>query len=133
MSDANVKLVRSLYDAFTRGDIATITNAMTPDVDWQVHGKASGVPTIGRWKGPKGAEEFFRLVAENQDATEFSPQDVCASGDKVFALGRYGWTVRRTGKHAGAEWCHVFTIKDGKVSQFREFTDTASFADAYRS
>jgi len=27
---------------------------------------------------------------------------------------------------------HVFTIKDGKVTDFREFTDTATFAEAYR-
>jgi ketosteroid isomerase-like protein len=27
---------------------------------------------------------------------------------------------------------HVFTIKGGKVTAFREFTDTAQFAEAYR-
>jgi uncharacterized protein len=132
MSDANVKLVRSLYDAFQRGEIATIIKAMTPDIDWQVHGKANGVPTIGRWNGPQGAQEFFRLVAENQDVTEFSPQDFYAAGNKVFALGRYAWIVRKTGKTVGGEWCHAFTIENRKVSQFREFTDTASFAEAYR-
>ena len=41
--------------------------------------------------------------------------------------------VRKMGKAAKAEWCHVFTFRNGKVSQFREFTDTASFADAYRA
>jgi uncharacterized protein len=47
-------------------------------------------------------------------------------------LGHYAWTVRKTGKATSADWCHVFTVKDGKVSEFREFTDTASFAEAYR-
>jgi len=27
---------------------------------------------------------------------------------------------------------HVFTLKDGKVTAFREFTDTAQFAQAWR-
>jgi ketosteroid isomerase-like protein len=27
---------------------------------------------------------------------------------------------------------HVFTIRDGKVAKFREFNDTAQFAEAYR-
>ena len=31
MSNANVTLVQSLYDAFKRGDIAAIVNAVTPD------------------------------------------------------------------------------------------------------
>jgi ketosteroid isomerase-like protein len=27
---------------------------------------------------------------------------------------------------------HIFTIRDGKVVKFREFNDTAKFAEAYR-
>ena len=50
----------------------------------------------------------------------------------MTALGRYRWTVRATGKPAGGEWCHVFNIKNGKVTRFREYTNTASFAAAAR-
>jgi len=31
-----------------------------------------------------------------------------------------------------ADYVHVFTLKDGKVTAFREFTDTAQFAQAWR-
>jgi len=132
MSDANVKLVQSLYDAFKRGEIAPIINALTPDVDWQVQGDPKDFPTIGRWKGPDGVQTFFRVVAENMDVSEFSPQEFHATGDTVVALGRYHWKVRTTGKPAGGEWCHVFTFKNGKVSRFREYTNTASFVAAAR-
>lgn len=132
MSDANVKLVQSLYDAFKRGEIDTVVNAVTPDADWQVHGNPKDFPTIGRWKGQKGAQEFFRILADNLEPTEFTPQEFHAAGDAVFALGRYGWKVRATGKPAGGQWCHVFTVKNGKVARFREFTDTAAFATASR-
>ena len=50
----------------------------------------------------------------------------------MFALGHYDWTIRKTGKTAGADWVHVFTIRDGKVTAFDEFTDTAQFAAALR-
>jgi hypothetical protein len=132
MSNANVTLVRSLYDAFKRGDIAAITDALTPDADWHVHGDPEHFPTLGRWKGPGGAQEFFRLVADNLEVADFSPRDFAAADDKVFVLGRYDWKVRKTGKPVGAEWCHVFTFNNGKVAAFREFTDTAAFAAAYR-
>ena len=133
MSNANVTLIKNMYEAFKRGEIETIIAALTPDVDWQVYGNPHDYPTIGRWKGPNGAQDFFRTVAEMQDVTEFAPRDFYAAGDKVFALGRYGWKVRKTGKAAGGEWCHVFTFKNGKVSQFREYTDTAAFAAAGRA
>jgi ketosteroid isomerase-like protein len=132
MSNANVLLVKGLYAAFKRGDIATIANALTEDANWQVHGRQKDFPTIGRWTGPKGAQEFFARVGEHLETTEFAPQEFHPAGHKVFVLGHYGWTVRKTGKAISADWCHVFTVKDGKVSEFHEFTDTASFAEAYR-
>src|SRR3954454_10384678 len=73
MSDANVKLVQSLYDAFKRGDIPTIINALAPDVDWQVHGDPKDFPPIGRWTGPDGAQDFFRTIAQHLDVGEFTP------------------------------------------------------------
>ena len=133
MSDANVRLVRGLYDAFKRGEIATIISALTPEIDWHVLGNPNDYPTIGRWTGPDGVQEFFRLVAETEEMIEFLPQDFCAVEDKVFVLGRYAWKVRKTGTPLASQWCHVLTINDGKVSRFREFTDTASFAASYRA
>jgi hypothetical protein len=47
-------------------------------------------------------------------------------------MGHYAWTIKKTGRKVAADWIHVFTIKDGKVTAFREFTDTAQFAEAFR-
>ena len=33
-SDDNVKTVQSVYEAFGRGDIPTVLDALTDDVDW---------------------------------------------------------------------------------------------------
>ena len=58
-------------------------------------------------------------------------QDIVV-GEKVFALGYYEVTVKNTGRRIGSDWIHVFTIRDGKVTSFREFTDTAQAAEAWR-
>jgi ketosteroid isomerase-like protein len=132
MSNANVTLVQSLYAAFGRGDITTIVNAMAPDVVWTVHGRPKDHPALGTHKSPTGVQKFFGIIADTQSATDFSPRDFHTSGDKVFVLGHYAWTVRKTGKTVAMEWVHIFTIKGGKVVQFDEFTDTAQFAEATR-
>ena len=133
MSNTNVMQVKGLYAAFKRGEIGTIVDAMTEDADWQVHGNEKDFPTIGRFKGRKGVKDFFARVGEHLESTDFSPQEFHAAGDKVFVLGRYAWKVRKTGKPASAQWCHIFTFTDGKVSAFQEFTDTARFAAAWGS
>lgn len=132
MSNANIELVQSLYAAFQRGDIATIVAAAVPDIVWQVHGRPKDHPSIGVHKGPQGVQTFFGIVAETQDVSAFAPRDFDAAGDKVFARGHYAWTMRKTGKSVSAEWLHMFTIRDGKLAGFEEFTDTAQFAEALR-
>ena len=77
-------------------------------------------------------QAFFGQVAENLDFSDFTPREFCSSGDKVFVPGFYAATMRKSGKSAACEWVHVFTLRDGKVVRFREFTDTALLAEAYR-
>jgi ketosteroid isomerase-like protein len=132
MSAANISFVQSLYAAFGRGEIATIIAGLVSDVDWDVNGRRKDYPLLGNWKGKVAVEEFFRRVAEHEEATEFSPREFFAAEDRVFVLGRYSWTIRKTGRTAASDWVHIFTIRDGKVAKFREFNDTAVFAEAYR-
>lgn len=132
MSNANVTLVQSLYAAFGRGDIAPIIAAMAPDVTWTVNGRSKDYPLLGTWKGPKGVQQFFQGVAEHEKATDFSPREFFAADDRVFVLGHYAWTILKTGRAVASDWVHVFTFQNGKVAAFREFNDTAQFAEAFR-
>jgi len=133
MTHDNVVLVRSLYEAFQRGDSETIAGAMSADAIWQVMGSPADYPTIGGWTGPAGVRDFLRLLAETQEAIEFNANEFIGGADHVVAIGHYEWKVRKTGNTLEAEWCHVFTLANGKVTHFREFTDTAAFADAFRA
>jgi ketosteroid isomerase-like protein len=132
MSNSNIELVQSLYAAFKRGDIGAIIGALAPDVSWHTHGRPEDYPTLGPRKGPQAVQQFFATVAAEQTAVDFSPREIFGSGDRVCALGHYDWIVRKTGRKAGSDWVHVFTVRNGKITTFDEFTDTAQFAAAYR-
>ena len=132
MSNANVTTVQSMYAAFGKGDIATILNGVTPDVDWHCNGRPSDYPTFGQRKGPKEVGEFFKIVAETGDFSEFSPREFYADGDHVFVLGHYALTLKKNGKKIASDFCHVFTFRSGKVAKLREFLDTAAAAEAFR-
>jgi ketosteroid isomerase-like protein len=132
MDNANVALAKRMYDAFGRGDIAMIVNTMTADSHWETVGRAADFPTLGTRRGRPGVQKFFDLVGTNLKFSEFSPKEFYAAGDKVFVLGRYAATATKTGKSFASDWCHIFTIRDGQVTSFREFTDTAQLAEAHR-
>jgi ketosteroid isomerase-like protein len=128
MTNANIAHVQSLYAAFGRGDIETLLAGCAADIDWETIGRPSDFPTFGPRKGIEAVEEFFRLVDENEAFSEFAPREFYAADDKVFVLGRYSLIARKSGAPITAEWVHVFTLKNGRVTRFREHTDTAQFA-----
>src|SRR5881227_2128547 len=131
MSNANIAHVQSMYAAFGRGDIAALLAEMTPDIDWQTIGRQKDFPTLGPRQGVAQVQEFFQLVAEHEDFSDFTPREFYAAEDKVFVLGSYSLKLKKTGTPIASEWVHVFTLKDGKVTRFREHTDTAQLAEAF--
>jgi ketosteroid isomerase-like protein len=131
MSDTNIARVKGFYAAFGKGEIGHILSSLAPDVEWQSYGNPQHFPTLGPRTGIAEVEAFFRQVGENIAFSEFDPQEFFASGDHVFVLGRFAGTVRGTGRPAAAHFAHVFTFDNGKVGRFREYVDTASFAEAY--
>lgn len=133
MSAVNISLVQSLYAAFGRGDIDKIVGAMAPDAAWEVVGRSKDYSLFGARKGAAAVRHFFKQVSETQETVSFTPRDFHAAGDTVLMLGHYKWTLRKTGKPVDSDWAHVFTVKDVKVTSFREFTDTAQFAQNWRS
>jgi uncharacterized protein len=132
MSAANIAFIQSLYAAFGRGDINAVVDGVAADVDWTVNGRRKDYPMLGSWKGQDGVQKFFEGVAEHEEVVEFSPREFFAADDRVCVLGHYAWKIRKTGRSVASDWAHIFTVRNGKVVKFREFNDTAQFAEAYR-
>ncbi|HMF29220.1 MAG TPA: nuclear transport factor 2 family protein [Candidatus Cybelea sp.] len=127
----NVQSIKDAYAAFERGDVAAILAMLTDDVKWEMPGPAE-IPYAGLRKGHTGAGEFFRRLSEADEVQVFEPRRFLADGNLVVAFGRYEARVKATGKIAKSDWVHVFEFRDGKVSSWREFYDSAEYAQAYR-
>jgi hypothetical protein len=53
-------------------------------------------------------------------------KEFIASGDSVTVIGYCEATITTTGRDVASDWVMTFTITDGKITQFREFTDSAA-------
>jgi ketosteroid isomerase-like protein len=126
----NVKLVQDAYAAFGRGDIPAIIESLADDVDWQFKGPAS-VPWAGHWRKRQDVPEFFKRIAEAVDVESFEPGEYVAQGDSVVALGRFAGKAKPTGRRFEIEWAMAWTVRGGKVTRYRQYTDTATIAEAH--
>ena len=124
----NAASVQAIYDAFARGDAAPLMGALDPNVVWY---EAESILYADRnpYRGPQAVGEgvFGRLMADWSDFRVRVDQLV-DGGDTVVALGRYSGTWKGTGKPLDAQFAHVWTWKNGKISGFQQYTDTAQFA-----
>jgi ketosteroid isomerase-like protein len=128
----NVRLIQDAYAAFGRGDIQAIIDACTDDVDWQILGPKE-IPAMGARKGKNGVRDFFDTLASEDEVLQFEPQKFVAQGDTVVVTGHYKARFRHNNAIAESDWCHVFTIRDGSVASWRQYSDTAAFLEAYRA
>ena len=132
MSEQNVQVVQQAYAAFGRGDVDGILDVCADNVVWEgVIGASANVPHAGIRHGKAEVREFFQQVAESITFQRFEPREFIAQGDRVVVLGSYAGTANPTGKTMESDWVMVFRLNGGKVSEFREFTDSAKLNAAY--
>jgi ketosteroid isomerase-like protein len=127
---SNAQTVRSVYEAFGRGDIPTVLATFDPEMVFDV---AESMPYFDRspYRGPKAVAEglFFRLGTE-WIGFRATPEEIIDGGDTIVALGRYQATNKATGNPLNAQFAHVWTFRNGKVVRVRQFGDTAQFGRA---
>jgi uncharacterized protein len=51
------------------------------------------------------------------------------AGDTVVVELRYSGTGKATGKSLDAQVCHILKFRDGKLTSFQQFVDTAQLQD----
>ena len=127
----NTKVVQDAYAAFGRGDIQALLTNFADDIVWiAVYGTGSHVPTSGERRGKAAVAEFFKQVAENVHFSRFEPKEFIATGDKVVALGHYTATTPIK-KGFDSDFAMVFTLRNGTVTHFQEFCNSAAINAAY--
>lgn len=125
----NVRTVEAVYDAFARGDIGALLNTLAQDVVWQHPGPVD-IPWAGERHGRDQVAEFFIAVNQHLEAEQFTPRTFVTRGDEVIVLGHERMRTRTGGRIYGTDWVHAFTVRDGRIVGFREYTDTAAIAEA---
>jgi ketosteroid isomerase-like protein len=128
---SNIDVVRSAYEKFGSGNIPELLELMSDEINWTV-------PAIenARFSGPRqgkdSVNEFFQLLAEEEDFRRFEPLEFIAQDDKVVVLGETAATVKASGNEYETDWVHVFHLRDGKIAEFQEFFDSAAATRAFQ-
>jgi ketosteroid isomerase-like protein len=114
MSQANIEVVRRLFDSYVRGDYAEAATCLAVDVVYEV---GQELPARGR--------EAVRVMWERWDDTwdelETVPEEFIDAGDQVLVTVHYSARGRGSGIKFEERLFDVYTFCDGKCVRKREF------------
>jgi len=129
MSQENVQVIRELYEAFGRGDVPTVLGKMDQSIEWN---EAENFIYADRnpYVGPLAVLEavLMRFGAEWEGFT-VTPEEWLDAGDRIVVLGTYSGTHKATGRQLRAQFAHIWSVREGRVVRFQQYTDTKQFAE----
>ncbi len=109
----NAAVVRRGYEAFQSGDLDTLRELFSPDIRWHVNGRSS---IAGTFEGRDAVlANFVNVASETGGSFKVEVHDLLASDDHVVVLGR--GSADRGGKHLHGNYCHVFHLSGGRVTE----------------
>jgi uncharacterized protein len=124
-AETNIKAIADVYEAFGRGDVAAILNAVSDDVDWAAEAASTAAPWYGVRHGREAVAKFFSDFGSTMEVEEFTPVSFAANDTDVLTVVRFRARSRSTGKTADMDLHHYFKFRDGKIAYYRGTEDTA--------
>ena len=119
MSEQNVVVVRSMWDAFLRNDFEAALSAFEPDVEWDGTNLPDG--TVSR--GLDAVVEHLTKWAETWEIWEIELEQVIdAGGDQVIAFIRERGRTK-AGLEVNERHSELYTVRNGKIAYRRGFSD----------
>lgn len=128
-----LKTVQAIYDAYHRGDIASILARMSPDVVWDGwpdnRAQQAGVPWLQCRRGREGVADFFRSL-QSMKFHQFLVRQLMAGGQFVAADVVVDFELP-DGARCRDEEIHFWSFdSSGEVVRFRHYVDTAKHIEA---
>jgi hypothetical protein len=134
MTDS-LAIVQSIYEAFGKGDVPTILNALADDVRWEAwadnSAQKAGVPWLQPRHDKAGVLEFFKLLGAGK-VHEFRVLALMANGNQVAAEIVIDVELPNADRFRDEE-LHLWTLNEaGQVVRLRHYVDTAKHMVAAR-
>lgn len=128
---SNVETVRGLYESFAEGDIDAVVDTWAPDIELI---EPEGLVGSGTFHGADEIlENVFAGLANDWEDVSVTPERFIDGGNTVVALITWSGTNIETGRSAEFRGAHIFDFKNGTITRWTSYADSALFNAAHRA
>jgi ketosteroid isomerase-like protein len=127
-TEKNVQVVKDFFAAIGSGDKQRLLALVAEDVEWIIPGE--DWPLAGTHRGHAGVAEVRRKASDEIETTYPKPPEFVAQGDRVLVVGVANGKIKSTNKTFVDHWVFAITVRNGKLTNIREYVDTQALARA---
>ena len=123
----NVQTVKDFFAAVGRGDTQGLLALSVEDIEWIIPGEKW--PLAGTHRGQAGLADLLQRASE-MEISYPEPPEFVAQGDRVLMVGFARGKVKATNRMFEDHFVFAITVRNGKVTNIREYIDTQALARA---
>ena len=121
MSQENVEIVRSIYEAFNRRDWDAAFRDQHPDVEMTTPPGPTSGPAGGTYRGREEIQGFWEEVLTPFEAWTAEPERLFEYGDQIAVVVRTRTRPKGSSAEIENRTGHVWTIRNATVVAMRFF------------
>jgi uncharacterized protein len=124
----NVQIVKDFFAATGRSDRQALLALSAQDIEWIIPGE--GWPLAGTHRGHAGLADLLQKASDTMETSYPEPPEFVAQGDRVLVIGFAKGKVIFTKRTFEDHWVFAITVRNGKLTNIREYIDTQALARA---
>ena len=125
MTEAATRVaVKTLYEAYAARDFDRVASVIHEDIEWIIHGPVQVFPFQGPRRGKAQVLDVLGAIAKDYELERYVPEIVVVEGDRAAVMSDAAFRQRATNRTLSLRLADFLRIRDGRVIEFREFTDT---------
>src|SRR5664279_1386463 len=124
----NVQIVKNFLAAMGRRDKQGLLALSAEDIEWIIPGE--DWPLAGTHRGHTGLADVLQKANETVETSYPEPPEFIVQGDRVLVVGVATGKIKATNKTFEDHWVFAITVRNGKLTNIREYIDTQALARA---
>ena len=116
--------VIELNKAYLAGDGEKVASMIHDDIDWVIHGPAHLFPFEGPRRGKAAVLETLAAIGRQFELKRYEQKILIVEGERAAVLSETAFQQRSTGRLLVMQLVNFLRVVDGKIIEFREFSDT---------
>ena len=126
--EENVQIVKDFFAAMGRSDRQAVLALTAEDIEWIIPGERW--PLACTHCGHTGLTDLLQKASETVETSFPEPPEFVAQGDRVLVVGFARGKIIATNKTFEDNWVFAITVRNGRLTNIREYIDTQALARA---